>query len=149
MTNYTSYHGSYMAHRLTLEGRDDDAFAKSLSTARVETKPHQVDAALFALQSPLSKGVILADEVGLGKTIEASLVIAQCWAERRRRVLLIVPASLRKQWQQELREKFSLPSRIMEARTWAEAQKAGQLRPFDTAREIILTSYEFAARHAD
>jgi len=59
----------------------------SLSTARVETKPHQVDAALFALQSPLSKGVILTDEVGLGKTIEASLVFAQRWAERRRRVL--------------------------------------------------------------
>jgi hypothetical protein len=52
-------HWAYLAHRLTLEGRDDDAFAKSLSTARVETKPHQVDAALFALQSPLSKGVIL------------------------------------------------------------------------------------------
>ena len=54
-------------------------------------------AALFALASPLSKGVLLADEVGLGKTIEASLVIAQRWAEHRRRVLLIVPASLRKQ----------------------------------------------------
>jgi len=79
----------------------------------LETKPHQVDAALFALQSPLSKGVILADEVGLGKTIEASMVIAQRWAERRRRILLIVPASLRKQWQQELREKFSLPSTIL------------------------------------
>ena len=66
-------------------------------------KPHQVDAALFALQSPLAKGAILADEVGLGKTIEAGLVIAQRWAERRRRILPIVPASLRKQWLQELR----------------------------------------------
>jgi SNF2 family DNA or RNA helicase len=121
MTGYTPYHGSYLAHRLTLEGRGDDAFAKSLSTARVETKPHQVDAALFALQSPLSKGVILADEVGLGKTIEASMVIAQRWAERRRRILLIVPASLRKQWQQELREKFSLPSAILDTRTYRDA----------------------------
>ena len=146
---YTPHHSTYLAHRLTLEGRGEDAFAKSLSTARVETKPHQVDAALFALHSPLSKGVILADEVGLGKTIEASLVIAQCWAERRRRVLLVVPASLRKQWQQELKEKFSLPSRIMEARIWNEAKKAGQPRPFDAANEIILTSYEFAARRAD
>ena len=83
---YTPHHSTYLAHRISLEGRGEDAFAKSLSTARVETKPHQVDAALFALHSPLSKGVILADEVGLGKTIEASLVIAQCWAERRRRV---------------------------------------------------------------
>jgi superfamily II DNA or RNA helicase len=146
---YTPHHGTYLAHRITLEGRGEDAFAKSLSTARVETKPHQVDAALFALHSPLSKGVILADEVGLGKTIEASLVIAQCWAERRRRILLVVPASLRKQWQQELQEKFSLPSRIMEARTWNEAKNSGQPRPFDSASEIILTSYEFAARRAD
>jgi hypothetical protein len=94
MAGYPPHHGTYLAHRITLEGRGEDAFAKSLSTARVETKPHQVDAALFALHSPLSKGVILVDEVGLGKTIEASLVIAQSWAERRRRILLVVPASL-------------------------------------------------------
>src|SRR5271157_3160094 len=148
MTGYTSHHGSYLAHRLTLGGRDDDAFAKSLSTARVETKPHQVDAALFALQSPLSKGVILADEVGLGKTIEASLVIAQRWAERRRRILLIVPASLRKQWQQELREKFSLLSTILEAKTFRDAEKAGRPRPFDVTDAVVM-SYEFAARRAD
>jgi hypothetical protein len=149
MTGYTSHHGTYLAHRLTLEGRDDDAFAKSLSTARVETKPHQVDAALFALQSPLSKGVILADEVGLGKTIEASMVIAQRWAERRRRILLIVPASLRKQWQQELREKFSLPSTILDARTYRDAEKAGRRLPFDVKETVILVSYEFAARRSD
>ena len=95
MTEFTPYHSQYLAHRLTLEGATDDAFAKSLSTARVDLNPHQVDAALFALASPISKGVILADEVGLGKTIEASLVIAQRWAEHRRRILLIVPASFR------------------------------------------------------
>lgn len=77
MTVFTPYHSQYLAHRLTLEGASDDAFAKSISTARVDLNPHQVDAALFALASPISKGVILADEVGLGKTIEASLVIAQ------------------------------------------------------------------------
>jgi SNF2 family DNA or RNA helicase len=49
--------------------------------------------------------VILADEGGLGKTIEAGLVLAQRWSERRRRMLLIVPATLRKQWQLELSEK--------------------------------------------
>ena len=130
MTGYTAHHGTYLATRITLEGGGEDAFAKNLSTARVETKPHQVDAALFGLHSPLSKGVILADEVGLGKTIEASLVVAQRWAERRRRILLVLPASLRKQWQQELREKFSLPSVILEARTYREALKAGRPRPF-------------------
>ena len=79
--------------------------------AQVDLNPHQVDAALFAFRSPFSKGVILADEVGLGKTIEAGLVLTQRWAERRRRVIVVVPASLRKQWVQELSEKFFIPSR--------------------------------------
>jgi SNF2 family DNA or RNA helicase len=149
VSGYTPHQSTYLAYRITLEGRGEDAFAKSLSSARVETKPHQVDAALFALHSPLSRGVILADEVGLGKTIEASLVIAQRWAERRRRVLLVVPASLRKQWQQELREKFSLPSTILETKTFRDAQKAGRPRPFDVTDAIVITSYEFAARRAD
>ena len=107
--------------------------------------PHQVDAALFALQSPLSKGVMLADEVGLGKTIEASLVIAQKWAEQKRRILLVVPASLRKQWSQELAEKFSLPSRILDAKTYKELEKSGERRPFDTTKEIVIASYNIAS----
>lgn len=84
MAGYTAHHANYLAHRITLAGLGEDCFAKSLSMARVDMKPHQVEAALFALPSPLSRGVILADEVGLGKTIEASLVIAQRSAERRR-----------------------------------------------------------------
>jgi len=96
--HYSPQQGTFFAHRITLEGAGEGTLAQSLSTARVDMNPHQVDAALFALASPLTKGVLLADEVGLGKTIEASLVIAQRWAERKRRILLIVPASLRKQW---------------------------------------------------
>jgi excisionase family DNA binding protein len=143
---YSPQQATFFAHRLTLEGVGEDAFAQSLSTARVDMNPHQVEAALFALASPLSKGVLLADEVGLGKTIEASLVIAQRWAERRRRILLIVPASLRKQWSQELYDKFSLPSVIVESKTYNEARKAGVARPFDQKDKIVITSYEFAAR---
>lgn len=108
-----------------------------------------MDAALFALSSPLSNGVILADEVGLGKTIEASLVIAQKWAERRRRILLIVPASLRKQWAQELQEKFSLPSVILESRGYNRARKDGVAMPFDQKDKIVVTSYEFVATKSD
>ena len=81
----------------------------SLFDAAVDLNPHQIEAALFALESPLSKGVILADEVGLGKTIEAGIVLCQFWAERKRRLLVICPASLRKQWALELEEKFNLP----------------------------------------
>ncbi len=142
---YSPQQAAFFAHRLTLEGTGEDALAQSLSTARVDMNPHQVDAALFALASPLSKGVLLADEVGLGKTIEASLVIAQRWAERRRRILLIVPASLRKQWSQELYDKFSLPSVIVERKSYNDARKAGVARPFAQKDRIVITSYEFAA----
>lgn len=69
-----------------------DSLSRSLASARVDLNPHQIDAALFAIRSPFSKGVILADEVDLGKTIEAGIVIAQRWAERRRRILLICPS---------------------------------------------------------
>src|ERR1700731_4798580 len=147
--HYTPHQGSYFAHRITLEGVGDDALAQSLSTARVDMNPHQVDAALFALGSPLSKGALLADEVGLGKTIEASLVIAQRWAERRRRILLIVPASLRKQWSQELADKFTLPSVIIEAKVYNDAKKRSVTNPFDHDGQVVITSYEFAALKAD
>src|SRR5437870_4214111 len=115
--HYTSHQGSYFAHRITLEGLGEDALAQSLSTARVDLNPHQVDVALFALSSPLSKGALLADEVGLGKTIEAGLVLSQKWAERRRRILIIVPSNLRKQWHQEITEKFFLPCSILETKS--------------------------------
>lgn len=146
---YSPQQATFFAHRITLEGTGEDALAQSLSTARVDMNPHQIDAALFALASPLSKGVLLADEVGLGKTIEASLVIAQKWAERRRRILLIVPASLRKQWSQELYDKFSLPSVIVESKSYADARKKGIAKPFEQGDNIVITSYEFAALKAD
>jgi hypothetical protein len=124
----------------------------ALMDAQVDLNPHQVDAALFAFQSPLSKGVILADEVGLGKTIEAGLVMTQRWAEGRRRILVVVPASLRKQWVQELAEKFFLPATILEARSFNAALRAGKRNPFDLGsdeRAVVVCSYQFAARKAE
>jgi SNF2 family DNA or RNA helicase len=85
-----------------------------MSGVRVDLNPHQVEAALFALRSPISNGALLTDEVGLGKTIEAGLVLAQFWAERKQRILLILPASLRIQWKTELEEKFNIPCAIIE-----------------------------------
>jgi SNF2 family DNA or RNA helicase len=80
----TPYQSQYIAWQLSRRmGADSaDLLATTLVDAQVDLNPHQVEAALFAFRSPLSKGVILADEVGLGKTIEAGLVIAQRWAER-------------------------------------------------------------------
>ena len=113
----------------------------------MDINPHQVDAALFAFNSPLSKGALLADEVGLGKTIEAGLVLSQKWAERKRRILIITPSNLRKQWHQELTEKFFLPCRILEAKSYNAAIKQGQFRPFELP-EIIICSYQFAKSKA-
>ena len=100
----TPYHAKYFAYELTKRCPSDsmEKFASALVDARVDLNPHQIEAALFAFRSPLSKGALLADEVGLGKTIEASLVLSQKWAERKRRILVITPANLRKQWHQEL-----------------------------------------------
>src|SRR3954447_19299706 len=146
----TNYHSAYWAHSLTLEGPPGtiESLSHSLTSARVDLNPHQVDAALFAIQSPLSRGALLADEVGLGKTIEAGLVIAQRWAERRRRILLIVPATLRKQWQQELADKFQLPVRILDAVTYRVLGARGEANPFDTAEFLPVCSYQFAATKA-
>jgi ERCC4-related helicase len=143
--NLTPYHAKYFAYELTKKSSSDSMqkLASTLVDAQVDLNPHQVEAALFAFRSPLSKGAILADEVGLGKTIEAGLVISQKWAERKRKILIITPANLRKQWSQELHDKFFLNSFILEAKSFNDCIKKGNLNPFDQS-EIIICSYQFA-----
>ena len=143
----TAYHSQYWAHALTLRGATGtiETLSRSIAGARVDLNPHQVDAALFAIRSPLTKGVILADEVGLGKTIEAGIVIAQRWAERKRRILVIVPATLRKQWQQELETKFYLPTRILDSQAFNSIREDGIVNPFDSQDKLIICSYHFAS----
>ena len=144
----TPFHAKYFAHALTLQHPKSDGIhglSMALFNATVDLNPHQIDAALFALRSPLSQGVILADEVGLGKTIEAGLVLCQYWAERKRKLLIICPASLRKQWSLELSEKFNLPSIILDSQAFKKQQKAGNLEPFKTAK-VVITSFNYASR---
>lgn len=145
----TDYHAKYIAHELTRRFPPDsgEKLAGAVASAQVDLNPHQVDAALFAFQSPLSKGALLADEVGLGKTIEAGLVLSQKWAERKRRILVITPSNLRKQWLQELTEKFFLPCRILESKSYNTAIKQGRFRPFD-GDDIVICSYQFARSKA-
>jgi len=147
--NLTAYHSKYFAHELTKRCSSDSAekLAGAVASAQVDLNPHQVDAALFAFNSPLSKGALLADEVGLGKTIEAGLVLSQKWAERKRRILVITPSNLRKQWYQELTEKFFLPCRILESKSYNVAIKAGNFQPFH-GDEIVICSYQFARSKA-
>lgn len=144
---YAKQQLNYFAHSLTLDGTAEENISRSLASSRVDMNPHQVEGALFALRSPLSQGVILADEVGLGKTIEASLVIAQKWAERKRKIILITPAMLRNQWSQELSEKFNISSYILESSSYNSDKKEGILNPFDhSENRVLICSYEFAAR---
>lgn len=121
--------------------------SQSLLTASVDINPHQIEAALFAFKSPLSKGVILADEVGLGKTIEAGLIVSQYWAMGKRKIIIVCPASLRKQWAAELYEKFGLENEIIDGKNYNDYLNRG-ISPFGL-KKIIITSYSFAARHAD
>jgi SNF2 family DNA or RNA helicase len=146
----TEYHAKLYAHELTRQHSVADAekLAGALMDAQVDLNPHQVEAALFAFKSPLAKGAILADEVGLGKTIEAGLLLAQKWTEGKRRILIVTPANLRKQWSQELAEKFYLPSMILEARNYNKMVKDGVRRPFEQ-KVLIICSFQFAARHAE
>jgi ERCC4-related helicase len=145
----TSYHAKYFAHELSRRGGSGlERLSRSLFDAYVDLNPHQIEAALFAFRSPLSKGVLLADEVGLGKTIEAGLVLCQFWAERRRRLLVICPASLRKQWALELEEKFNLPTVILDAKEYREQQAHGIQSTFETENRIVVTSMHFASAHA-
>lgn len=146
----TDYQAKYFAYELTRRHAPDSAerLASAVAGAQVDLNPHQVDAALFAFSSPLSKGALLADEVGLGKTIEAGLVISQRWAERKRCILIITPSNLRKQWHQELSEKFFLPCTILESRSYNDSIKQGHFRPFGVKDSVVICSYQFARNKA-
>ncbi|WP_420264069.1 SNF2-related protein [Candidatus Magnetominusculus dajiuhuensis] len=146
----TAFHSAYFAYELTKRHsvNDSEKLATVLADAQVDLNPHQLDAALFAFKSPLSKGSILADEVGLGKTIEAGLVIAQKWSEGKRRIIIITPANLRKQWAQEMADKFYLPAAIMEAKNYRQIKLDGISNPF-IQDSLVICSYQFAAKYAD
>lgn len=141
----TEYQAKYFAHELERSYANDHVgkLAGLLFDAQVEPKPHQIDAALFALQTPFLQGVILADEVGLGKTIEAGIVISQYWAERKRRILIIAPSSLRQQWKQELYEKFWIPAELLDASSKADLLTQSSAMP----AEVLICSYEFVQRN--
>lgn len=144
--HFSNFHAKYFAYDITRRLPSDSVgkFVASLQDAKVDLNPHQVEAALFAFQSPLSRGAILADEVGLGKTIEAGIILSQKWAERKRKLLIIAPSNLRKQWNQELLDKFHLPSIILETKSFNDEIKRGNLNPFNQKDNIIICSYQFA-----
>src|SRR6202795_5064461 len=140
---------------------DRERYAAAQRQARIDPTPHQIDAVIFALRRLREGGCILADEVGLGKTIEAGLVIAQSRAEGAQRILLVVPKSLIGQWQSELLNLFGIQARENEAsfstpgvylvgREFAGSERGaellGSVAPFDLV--IIDEAHEiFAGLH--
>jgi Helicase conserved C-terminal domain/SNF2-related domain len=140
---------------------DRERYAAAQRQARIDPNPHQIDAVIFALRRLREGGCILADEVGLGKTIEAGLVIAQTRAEGAQRILLIVPKSLIGQWQGELLNLFSIQARengssflapgvYLVGREFAGSERGatalGAVPPFDLA--VIDEAHEiFAGLH--
>lgn len=146
--NITPHQAKYFAHQLLCQKSGDERLSQALFEAQVDLQPHQIDAALFALENPLREGVLLADEVGLGKTIEAGLVLCQLWAERKRRLLVVCPAALRKQWQAELAEKFSLPSFVLDKMVLKPYGSLTALLSSQAGKQIFVVSYEFAAKCA-
>lgn len=143
----TRYHAKYYASLLSgrsLSG-DLDSLSQSLLSATIDVNPHQIDAALFAFQSPLHNGVVLADEVGLGKTIEAGLVLCQFWSVGKKKLIVVCPAALRKQWESELQDKFGIKSEILDTKNYNAYIKDGK-NPFSPTR-VIICSYNFAGKH--
>jgi len=130
------HQAKYYAYELLKRANSDSSekFGATLMDAQVELNPHQVEAALFAFKSPFSKGAILADEVGLGKTIEAGILLSQQWAENKRKILIICPSALRKQWVNELADKFYLRSDVLENKTFNAKYKDGAKNPFDDGK---------------
>jgi adenine-specific DNA-methyltransferase len=147
-SKYTPHQAAYFAHELVRRASSDDPekLGASLFNATVDLNPHQVEASLFAFRSPLSRGAILCDEVGLGKTIEAGLIVSQLWAERKRRILVICPTILRKQWAQELIDKFSIDSVVLDTRT-AKKLEQSDLKPFEPKDKVVICSFHFASAH--
>jgi|GEM_PF-1208796 len=132
--NLTPYHAKYFAFELTKRVASDsiEKLASALVDAKVDLNPHQVEAALFAFRSPLSKGAILADEVGLGKTIEAGLVLSQKWAERKRKDwnFSVLPGG------RQLNKDIIKPTSLIPKLVFTGFEKAGHLEyKFDSGTE--------------
>jgi superfamily II DNA or RNA helicase len=146
----TRFHQRIAAEALTARsGSGASRLAPALAHSAVDLNPHQIEAAAFALASLATGGAVLADEVGLGKTVEAGLVLAQLAAEGRPRAVILVPASLRAQWRDELRNKFGLDADVVDGDSCRAAEKAGlRTNPFDTGG-IVIASHPFAAMRAN
>jgi ATP-dependent helicase HepA len=122
---------------------------RGLAGGRTDLIPHQIYIA-HEVASRYAPRVLLADEVGLGKTIEAGMILhQQLLTERARRVLIVVPESLLHQWLVEMLRRFNLHFSIFdEERCLAEEESATQDNPFET-EQLVLCSVEFLTHNSN
>jgi superfamily II DNA or RNA helicase len=140
----TRFHQRLLAEVLTSSGGEGaNRVAPALVESKVDLNPHQVEAAVFALESLATGGAMLADEVGLGKTIEAGIVIAQLMSENKKRILIVAPAALRAQWRDELMDKFGLDAELVDG-----SKVRGAYHNVFDAPGIVISSIPFAANRA-
>ncbi|QQG46539.1 MAG: DEAD/DEAH box helicase [Candidatus Niyogibacteria bacterium] len=140
----------YLAEKVALQKMAGslNRLSSVLAKSTIDLNPYQIHAALYAFNSPLSRGAILADEVGLGKTIEAGIIISQLWAEGKRKILILAPASLRKQWQDELLSKFGIESEVWDGPSFRAQTDMGEKTPL-TYSGVFIISYHFAYSHLE
>ena len=116
----------------------------SLTNNRIEIEPYQVQAAYEILNS-YDHRYLIGDEVGLGKTIEAGIVIEELIARGRAdRVLIVAPAPLAVQWQAEMREKFDRNFVIYDRETVRTHRKSHPNQNVWAQEDLIITSIDFA-----
>lgn len=117
------------------------------SEAHIDPNPHQINAFCVAIDAMKTGGMVLADEVGLGKTIEAGLVLRYMLESGAKKVLIALPASLRKQWELELEDKFDLSSVILDRLTVEHDAKNWHRKLADRQGVmIVITSYDYSSK---
>lgn len=125
----------------------DNSPYRCLLNTNIELNPHQINAFCAAIKSLKTGGIVLADEVGLGKTIEAGLVLKCVLDSGAKRVLIALPATLRKQWEIELDEKFGLKATILDRYTVDRDYYGIKGWVEDTSKtRIVITSYDYASK---
>lgn len=117
------------------------------SESHIDPNPHQINAFCAAIDAMKTGGMVLADEVGLGKTIEAGLVLRYMLESGAKKVLIALPVSLRKQWELELEDKFDLSSVILDRLTVEHDAKNWHRKLADRQGVmIVITSYDYSSK---
>lgn len=118
-----------------------------LNNRKIQKNPHQIDAFLKGISSINTGGMIFADEVGLGKTIEAGLILQYMLRTKKHNILIVTPASLRVQWQEELDDKFSIDAKVFDGTDIRDRDRKAFIDKWihEDKPHVVLVSYRFAS----